>query len=559
MKLMKKIYSLFIFSLCVLVSSFSQQLLRETDRKEILVQVQPGTDVEELLVKTEAQSEEPAGLQIKKYVAPDWGFYLFSFENTAGKDALLKTIRQQPQVISAQWNQPVQFRETTPNDPLFPNQWDMERIQLSKVWDMATGGTTPLGDEIVIAVLDRGFDLTHEDFQGNIWVNTAEIPGDGIDNDGNGFKDDVNGWNFRNNSPDFFVENHGTWVTGILGAKGNNGTGLAGVNWNVKLMFLGIQYPDEVVAAFNYVLKQRELYNTTNGEKGAFIVVTNGSFGLDTISCEEQPAWGAVYDPLGQAGVLSVAATANRNWDIDKLGDIPTSCPSEFLLSVTATNSSDEKVENAAFGKTTIDLGAPGNGTTTTNTLSRYYEAFNGTSSACPHVAGVISLLYSLPCTDIAGLSLSKPADAARLVRDAILKGVDPLPTLKDKTVTGGRLNAFNSAKYLHSYCIAKPDERAVGNFFEVNFSRQGLVRVYPNPVSDKLYIDYSNEDFTDFSVKIFNALGQEVRFPASHLTTPFEAQRLEIDVTDWTSGTYFITLSDTGKKITRRFVKISN
>jgi len=525
--------------------------------KDILVQFQAGVDVPEFLQKMESQIPDFTGLKLKKEVAPRFGYYLLTYDYDPAVISMPGFLKSQPEVISAAWNERVQWRDSIPNDPLFFGQWDMERIELPKVWSISTGGTTMQNDTIVIAVLDKGFDIFHPDLVDNMWNNPGEIPWDNIDNDGNGYVDDIHGWNFRFGSPVYTVENHGTWVSGILGAEGNNSTGPAGINWHVKLMYFGVELASEVVEAFQYVYDMRDRYNKTNGAEGAFVVVTNGSFGMDKVPCQAQPEWSAMYDPLGEVGVLSVAATANEDWDVDELGDIPTSCTSEFLLAVTNTDIDDNKVPNAAYGLESIDLGAPGKNTTTTHTQNQYKGDFGGTSSACPHVAGSIALLYSLPCTDVITLAKSQPAEAARLVRDAIFEGTDPIADLQGKTVTGGRLNVFNAMEYLHSYCIARPDERSAGNFNEIYFSGKNIIRLYPNPVSETLLIDYGTDDFNTFSLRIFNTLGQEVRSPASNATTPFKGQILEIDVSTWPTGTYYLSLSGNEKNFTHKFVKL--
>jgi hypothetical protein len=523
--------------------------------RQLIVHFENGVDAAAFVRKINQPPSPVQGLKVEKILSEQLNIWLLSFEQ--GDWSLDQHLRNQPGVISASWNQAVEFRDSIPNDPLFNNQWDMERIGLPDVWNVSTGGLTANGHEIVVAVLDKGFDLTHPDLQGNIWENPGEIPWDGIDNDGDSLIDDVYGWNFQNNTPFFTIEKHGTNVSGIIGGKGNNGMGMAGVNWNVKLMFLSVRYADEVVSAFDYVLKMRQLHHETNGQKGAFIVVTNGSFGIDGKHCSEQPAWGSMYDPLGEAGVLSVAATANENWDVDEVGDIPTSCTSEYLIAVTSTDKDDNRVSNAAFGKVSIDLGAPGQSTTTTNPGNTYNESFGGTSSACPHVAGSVALLYSMPCTGLADLATGQPDAAARLVRDAIFKSVDRISSLKDKTATDGRLNVLESMKYLHAWCIAKVDEREAGDFKETYFNEKKLVRVYPNPVAGILTVEYSNEDFVGISVKVYNALGQQMEIPYEDLTQPFKSQKITIDVSDWSNGTYFISLLGTDKKIVEKFVKM--
>ncbi|MEZ4932943.1 MAG: S8 family serine peptidase [Saprospiraceae bacterium] len=345
----------------------------------------------------------------------------------------------------------------------------------------------------------------------------------GVDDDGNGFIDDFNGWNFISDSNILGVTGHGTSVTGLIGGKGNNGIGMAGVNWNVKMMFCNVDLVSEVVAAFAYVIEQRRLYNTTNGAEGAFVVVTNGSFGKNATFCSEEPAWGAMYDLLGEVGILNVAATANENWDVEEVGDMPTTCGSDFLVSVTGTDINDERVSNAAFGQTSIDLAAPGRETITTTLDDRYNDNFGGTSAACPHVSGAVALLYSLPCTELGELALTDPPAAALLMRDALLKNVFPIASLKGRTVTEGRVDVYESMKYLHAWCIGNETDRASEQVKDVYLGRRGLVRLFPNPVSTLLTVDFSAIDFgNEATFQVFNMLGQEVQLAKKGIAKPF-------------------------------------
>ncbi|HFA52124.1 MAG TPA: T9SS type A sorting domain-containing protein [Bacteroidetes bacterium] len=533
----------------------------QASQKDILVQLEPGLDAAAFLRKNKAALKP--GIYLKKELSPRFGYYLFSVDNQAVGEQVVAGLRKMPGVRSAHLDGPVSFRNKQPDDPFWPLQWDMEQVGLPAVWELTTGGLTANGDEIVVAILDSSFDLEHEDLQGNIWANEKEASGQpGVDDDGNGFVDDLNGWNFRSDSPSFFIENsHGTAVSGIVGAKGDNGIGMTGVNWNVKMMYLQVKAFSHIVAAFQYVLDQRELYNATMGEEGAFIVATNGSFGVNRLFCEEEPLWGDMYDPLGQAGVLSVSATANKNWDVDEVGDMPTTCPSEFLIAVASTDEEGERDAGTAFGETSIDLAAPG--PTALNTglpaifkEDTYVESFGGASAACPHVSGAIALLYSLPCTDLADLALADPPNAARVVREAILRGVAPLPSLQGKTTTGGRLDVYGSMQYVHSFCIANEEERKEERVDEIYILGKDIVRVYPNPVGGVLNIDYGNKGFAGFSVRIFNALGQEMEIQAPTENMPFEKQTFQVDVKDWSKGVYFIWVNGAGKKVTAKFIK---
>ncbi len=183
--------------------------------------------------------------------------------------------RQMNGVRAAQFNHYVSERATLPNDPSIGTQWhhvnsNDRDIDSDLAWDITTGGTTATGDEIVVCVIEPGgANYNHNDLIANHWTNTAEIAGNGIDDDGNGFVDDINGWNPAGNNDNVGTGNHGTAVSGMIGAKGNNGIGGAGVNWDVKIMQVrvGSLTESNVIAAYNYPYVMRDLYNTTGGQR----------------------------------------------------------------------------------------------------------------------------------------------------------------------------------------------------------------------------------------------------------------------------------------------------
>lgn len=536
------------------IAAFSQAPSKNTG---IILQLKPD-EMPELVVRQIQAKWPTAHFTLKKTLSKRFHAYLLDYDCDNCQAFDLDLLRNEASVVSASWNVPVEFRrDSLPNDTLFATQWNLEKIRLPAVWSLAQGGHTPSGKEIVVAVIDNGFDLLHPDLQANFWRNPNE-DFDGQDNDGNHFPDDVFGWNFHNNSPLFpLTSSHGTGVCGVIGAQGNNATGITGVNWQVKILPVHFQETAEIIPAFEYVLDMRERYNASGGADGAYVVATNGSFGLaNPVDCTSQPIWGMLYDTLGTAGVLNVAATRNDNFDIDATGDMPTSCPSEYLITVTASDSTDQKLAGVAFGKTTIDLAAPGFPIPTTDLNGTFRTKFEGTSAACPHVAGAIALLYSLPCLELEALADVDPAAAARLVRDAILKGVDKVPNLKTKTTTDGRLNVYSSMKYLHSYCIAKPAERENGSFDENYIGGRNIFKVYPNPVADKLTIEFSIADFQILKFRVYNILGQEMQLEIAQQAEPFEPQAIKIDVSGWASGTYFVNIFDLGKGISAKFIK---
>ncbi len=526
---------------------------------EIIVQFQNHVEGKVFLNNLKSESLTFSNLKIKEQISKKWNIFLLQYDDARmDKYSIMDELQNQPEIKRVEFNYMLEFRDSVPNDPLFDTQWDMQIIEAPFVWGVNPGGETINGDEIVVAVLDKGFELDHPDLVDQIWKNPNEIPENGFDDDNNGKTDDSHGWNFIHDLPNHPVERHGTNVMGIVGAKGNNNIGLAGVNWNVKLMPLAAANSGQLFAAYDYVFDIRKKYNDTNGAQGGFVVATNLSAGFSRVHCSENPIWDSIFEDLGAIGVLNVGATDNANYDVDIEGDIPSSCESEFLITVTNTDIDDEKVESAAFGLNSIDLGAPGKATTTTTLFAQFREDFGGTSSASPHVAGAVALLYAMPCNDLANLALADPPAAARLVRDAIFEGVDPLPTLNGITVTGGRLNLKKAMQFLHGFCIANElrNERDNYAFQDIYLKSQDLLNIYPNPTQDILKIDYSSPEFGQMEINIFNTLGQ-LLYKEVVTVTPFVPQTIIVDdVRDWAAGTYFVNVVNDDEKITEKFIK---
>src|SRR5690606_16970160 len=351
-------------------------------------------------------------------------------------------------VHTPQVNTHVSYRRV-PNDPLYGNQWQNPKIDLPAAWDSTTGGTTATGERIVAWLVESAHVMGHADLQANHWKNLAEIPNNGIDDDGNDYTDDYNGWNVVSDNDNIGSGSHGTSVAGMIGAVGNNGVGIAGANWDVDIMVVAMHNQltqDNVIEAYEYPLKQRIIWNNTNGAQGAFVVATNSSWGIDFGNPNNYPNWCAFYNTKGEAGILSCAATSNSNVNIDVVGDMPTACPSEYMVSVTATNINDIK-DFAAYGLIHVDVAAPGSNIYTTTTTA--YGSTSGTSFASPFTAGVIGLMYSIPCESFMDFVKSNPKEAAEMVRDALFDGVDQTAHLQALVKTGGRINAKNAIDLL--------------------------------------------------------------------------------------------------------------
>ena len=326
---------------------------------------------------------------------------------------------------------PIQVQKT-PNDPSLWRLYGLNNygqsggttdadIDAPEAWEITTGSR-----DVVIGVIDSGVDITHPDLAANIWVNPGETPNNGIDDDGNGFIDDVNGWDFYDddNTPND-GNGHGTHVAGTIGAVGNNNSGIAGVNWEVSLLplrFLGDDgsgWTSDAVAAVNYATMLKRDF-------GINVVATNNSWGGGGYSRTLDRAIEAANDQ----GIMFVAAAGNQGSNNDTNPSYPTNYDAPNVISVAALNRNDNLAGFSNYGATTVDVGAPG--VSIYSTLpGNSYGSFSGTSMAAPHVAGVVGLLNA-----------AKPGISVTEVSNAILGTVDTLQSLDGKTVSGGRVNA---------------------------------------------------------------------------------------------------------------------
>lgn len=514
--------------------------LAERRPGEVLVQISDNTDLPRTLASLNEASKGTVALN--KSIAPDWGIYLLIFdENQVAATDFLAAARRTPGIRLAQWNHR-SFERAIPNDSDWDQQNDMTLIGAPQAWDVTTGGLTSAGDTIVVAVLEKGALLSHPDLAPNRWHNWAEIPDNGVDDDNNGYVDDFAGWDAENDGDDSGTNNHGTAVHGIVGARGNNATGVTGVNWTVKLMGISnAEYESEIIAGYYYAGKMRRLYNQTNGLKGAFVVATNSSFGLDKQKAEDHPLWCAAYDSLGQVGILSVGATTNQNTNVDVEGDIPTSCTSEYLISVNNTNKLGSKAPATGFGLQSIDLGAPGDQTYTTANFginSPGYGSLGGTSTATPHVTGGVALLYSVPCPMLTSDALTNPVGCARRVRDFLFDNVEPEPSLAGKTVTGGYLQIANAVTATKNLCDAL-------SIVEVKSS-----------ADKKFVVSYQTPSSEEYYFRVFNMLGQlmhEEKVPSGQSGI----NSWEYDGRYLPAGVYVMSLGREKTIVSRKFRKI--
>ncbi|HHS95162.1 MAG TPA: hypothetical protein ENJ45_01120 [Phaeodactylibacter sp.] len=363
-----------------------------------------------------------------------------------------------------------------------------------------------------------------------------------MDDDENGFKDDYFGYNtvsMNGNLP--LMSIHGTEVFGIMAAKADNGTGVAGVNWNVKLMPINNDLLfSEIVESYEYVLKMRKLYNESKGELGAFIVTTNASFGTSGFPSDMPvfSTWCEFYDSLGVAGILSVGATSNDAVDIDIEGDMPTSCTSDFLVTVTAISRTNALI--GGYSSTNIDIAAPGDNSPSTKPNNGYGN-ISGTSAAAPHVAGAIALLYSTPCEEWAQYARDDPPGAALLMKDFLLRSAAPLDALKGKSVSGGLLDVKGAFDEIQNYCGS--------------FTGALDILTLRSSISDgTISIDYQTPKEGPYTLRVFDALGRLLIDMPLNLEA-FDKKTLELDVRSFARGVYFLSIENVENIVAKPFV----
>lgn len=497
-------------------------------------------------------------LHLKQVISKRSGIYLLSFDSLLNEQFILNKLKTSSEIEIAQFNHITQSR-ALPDDLSFGTQYALHNtgqsggtvdadIDAPEAWDITTGGLTSAGDSIVIAIVDDGFQLTHPDL--NFWKNNFEIAANGIDDDGNGFIDDTKGWNASSHNNNIVLAQHGTHVAGIAGARGNNAMGVSGVNWNVKLMPVVGSTTIESVAieAYTYVMECRRIYNETNGTKGAFVVATNSSFGVNQGQPTNFPLWCAMYDSLGKQGILSICATANNNWNIDVVGDIPTACSSNYLITVGGTSRNDIKILNTGYGVNSIDLAAPGSAIISTYPTNTY-STLSGTSMASPFVAGLVGLMYSGACDSFITLYKQFPDSFALYVKDFILNGVDSKPGFDTLYSSGGRLNAHT----------ALVDFQNQFNCYSVGLKTSNIkydIILAPNPAMDKLNIIHSESSALK-TLKAFDISGKLIL--QMNLENNKE-HKTEINISSWENGVYHIQFIDKeGNYSTKKLIKISS
>jgi uncharacterized repeat protein (TIGR01451 family) len=344
----------------------------------------------------------------------------------------IEALRKRADVLYAEPNY-IRRKSSTPNDPRYAELWGLNNtgqsstsggnpgtpgndVRAQQAWNTTTGSRS-----VVVGIVDTGVDINHEDLRDNIWTNPGEVAGNGVDDDGNGLVDDIHGWDFAHNDASVFdyaepsyppsenyagdFDDHGTHVAGTIGATGNNGIGVVGVNWQVSLMSLkfltgpeGAGNSADLLKAFAYAKTMRDLWTSSGGVKGANLRVLNNSYGGDSFSQSELEA----IQALGDSGILFVVAAGNEGLSNDMFLTYPSSYLASNLISVAASNGGGLRASFSNSGAS-VHVTAPGEhilSTTPRNT----YNFSSGTSMSTPHVSGSAALM----CAAFPNITLAK-------------------------------------------------------------------------------------------------------------------------------------------------------
>ncbi|HWP98007.1 MAG TPA: S8 family peptidase [Syntrophomonadaceae bacterium] len=323
------------------------------------------------------------------------------------------------------------------NDLLFFKQWALKNtgqfiqlvpgqpgidINVIPAWTITRGDSN-----LLVAVTDTGIDLQHPELRNRAWINTGEIPGNGIDDDQNGYVDDVNGYDFYHHDNTVFdagdQDIHGTHVAGVIAAEANNHQGISGIAPQVKIMALKFMGPDggnisDAIEAIDYARSKE-------------VKLCNASWSGTEYSQ-------ALYDAIEQSGILFIAASGNSGADADSAPEYPAAFTCPNIISVAAINNQGQLASWSNYGANSVDLGAPGVGIMSILELiprcTFLYGYISGTSQAAPQVTGTAALVFS-----------QFPQMSASEVKNRILNHVKPLPSLEGKTVSGGMVNAYGA------------------------------------------------------------------------------------------------------------------
>ncbi len=535
---MKHILSLFFIQIFIIHLSGQGEV--KVVPGEVIVQFKSETSFNEFL-KLYEKNTHHFDFYYKKDISKTLNAHLFEYDEVEYNFEEIKNRLYQFSQVN--WVQPNHISELrngkTPNDIFYSDQWQYDLICAPEAWERTTGGQTATGDQIVVSVVDAGFDFNHEDFEGVIYTNEKEIPDDGLDNDDNGYVDDYRGWNSDIEIDNHNLHPHGTSVAGIVGAKGNNGIGVTGISWNgTVLIQSGFLTESLALGSYEYALQQRKLYNENNGAKGAFVVAINSSFGFSNNFPSAMPLYCEMLDKLGEVGILSIGATTNQEKEVHVTGDIPSLCPSDYSIIVTNLGPDDERFFPSGYSDLAVDLAAPG-ATAYTVEVNNDYGGFGGTSGATPHVAGTVGLIYSYPSANFMEAVYQRPDSMALVVKNYILNNVEQRPSLDGTTVTGGRLSLCRIFESMDRKMKPSGSGGCMSEF-----------DIYLNPLSNTMRLETQLGAEGAYRIAIFNSIGQvlgQVENFQPNLAF------MEINMPPLNNGVYFLSIECPDGSITSK------
>ncbi|AZZ35271.1 subtilase [Bdellovibrio sp. qaytius] len=468
---------------------------------EFVVKLKPGM----MRMTTQALSTQLNGFVTQKISGQDIVVVKKAVFQT--NDSAIKSLNENPMVEIAEPNYIYKISKT-PTDPMYSQTWGLGNIgqadpknqvgvagvdiNAEKAWEIQTGTR-----EKIVAIIDTGIDYTHPDLAENMWVNEAEKNGQpGVDDDGNGVVDDIYGYNAITGTGNMKDDQgHGSHCAGTIGARANNGIGVAGVNWNVRMM--GVKFLDaggsgslaDAIKAIDYATKMGANVMSNSWGGGGFSQTL-----LDAIKRSND------------AGAVFIAAAGNEYNNNDNSPTYPSTYQVDNVISVAAIDNRGAKADFSNYGKKTVHLGAPG--VNVMSTTGGKYASFSGTSMATPHVAGVAALLWA-----------NEPNLTAAEIKARLVATTRPLASMKGKTRTGGMVDAYGALTNTQ----APPDANDPSNWatvamnvasespYKSNTNQTFEVSV-PGAKEFALYFDKFNvESGYDF-VTIYDAAGNKVQ-----------------------------------------------
>ncbi|AHA74910.1 S8 family peptidase [Bacillus thuringiensis] len=464
--------------------SIMQSLERNTNFKqnEVLVKFKDFNNLENL-----KQLQNHFSFEVQN-TFPLTQIQLIKFHTDINMKELIQTLNKSPNIEYAEPNYIVSPAASS-NDSYYNSLWGLKNIgqniqgsvgspnidiNVEEAWTKTEGSSN-----ITIGIIDTGIDINHPDLKNNIWKNPDEIPGDGIDNDNNGYIDDIYGWDFVNNNNSVYDgtgDSHGTHVAGTIAAVKNNTIGVAGVAPQVKVMslkFLGTNG-----GTISNAIKAIE-YAKNKGVK-----ITNNSWGGGGFSQ-------ALYDAIQQSNSLFIAASGNNGTNADQTPMYPAAYSLSNILSVASITNKGSLSSFSNYGKTSVDVAAPG--TDILSTLpNNSYGFYSGTSMATPHVSGVAALIQS-----------AYPSYSPTEIKNKIMNNTSPLSTLTNKVLTGGLINAGKALQTYQPISYESEPNNDIASANSLPFNRPLNGSLNQNDAQDIFKIDVPSK--MDLSISVQN------------------------------------------------------